>query len=255
MSIFLNINFFRDYEPPSDYKDFLWAGILGFVVGDAAGLPFDGMRREELANLQNKKPELIGYKQHFQPPGTWSDNSALLFATMQSLYDYNLILNPDALMQNYCSWMESCKFTATGEHINSPASVLESCELYGRGKAATLCGMNHNHTDDCGNFSRVFPLAFLSISEDKMFSAAVMISGLTDAKDQQVLLACLYLAVARRLISTRMFCMRRSTLGSWTTHLSSKFSGKMLDAICEVNRMVLVRQIPFYLTPPRVSYF
>lgn len=200
MSIFSNINFFRDYEPPSDYKDFLWAGILGFVVGDAAGLPFDGMRREELANLQNKKPELIGYKQHFQPPGTWSDNSALLFATMQSLYDYNLILNPDALMQNYCSWMDSCKFTATGEHINSPASVLESCELYGRGKAATLCGMNHNHTDDCGNFSRVFPLAFLSISEDKMFSAAVMISGLTDAKDQQVLLACLYLAVARRLM-------------------------------------------------------
>ena len=119
---------------------------------------------------------------------------------MQSLYDYNLILNPDALMQNYCSWMDSCKFTATGEHINSPASVLESCELYGRGKAATLCGMNHNHTDDCGNFSRVFPLAFLSISEDKMFSAAVMISGLTDAKDQQVLLACLYLAVARRLM-------------------------------------------------------
>ena len=33
MSIFSNINFFRDYEPPFDYKDFLWAGILGFVVG------------------------------------------------------------------------------------------------------------------------------------------------------------------------------------------------------------------------------
>lgn len=106
MSIFSNINFFRDYEPVSDYKDFLWAG------GDAAGLPFDGMRREE---LQNKIPEFIGYKQHFQPPGTWSDNSALLFATMQSLYDYNLVLNPDALMQNYCSWKESCKFTAAGK--------------------------------------------------------------------------------------------------------------------------------------------
>lgn len=200
MSIFSNINFFRDYEPPFDYKDFLWAGILGFVVGDAAGLPFDGMRREELANLQNKIPELIGYKQHFQPPGTWSDNSALLFATMQSLYDYNLVLNPDALMQNYCSWKESCKFTAAGKHLNPPASVLDSCELYGQGKAATLCGMNHNHIDDCGNFSRVFPLAFLPVSEDKMYSAAVMISGLTDAKDQQVLLACLYLAVARRLM-------------------------------------------------------
>lgn len=59
MSIFSNINFFRDYEPPSDYKDFLKAGILGFVVGDAAGLPFDGMRREELTSLQNKMPELI----------------------------------------------------------------------------------------------------------------------------------------------------------------------------------------------------
>ena len=200
MSIFSNMNFFRDYEPPSDYKDFLKTGILGFVVGDAAGLPFDGMQREELTNLQNKMPELIGYKQHSQPPGTWSDYSALLFATMQSLYDYNLLLNPDALMQNYCSWIESCKFTATGEHINPPASVLESCERYGRGTAATLCGMNHKCTDDCGNFSRVLPLAFLPISEDKMYSAAVMVSGLTDAKDQQVLLACLYLAVVRQLM-------------------------------------------------------
>ena len=119
---------------------------------------------------------------------------------MQSLYDYNLILNPDALMQNYCSWEESYKFTAAGKHLNPPASVLESCELYGQGTAATLCGMNHNHTDDCGNFSRVFPLAFLSISEDKMNSAAVMVSGLTDAKDKQVLLASLYLTVARRLM-------------------------------------------------------
>lgn len=200
MSLFSNMNFFRDYEPPSDYKDFLKAGILGFVVGDAAGLPFDGMRHEELTNLQNKMPELIGYKQHSQPPGTWSDNSALLFATMQTLYDYNLLLNPDALMQNYCSWKESCKFTATGEHINSPASVLESCELYGQGTAATLCGMNHKYTDDCGNFSRVLPLAFLPISEDKMYSAAVMVSGLTDAKDQQVLLACIYLAIIRQLM-------------------------------------------------------
>lgn len=61
--------------------------------------------------------------------------------------------------------------------------------------------------------------------------------------------------VATMKASTKMSCTRRFTLGSWTTHLSSKFSGKMLDAICEVNRMVLVRQIPFKLTPSRVSYF
>lgn len=231
MSIFSNMNFFRDYEPPSNYKDFLKAGILGFVVGDAAGLPFDGTRREELTNLQNKMPELVGYKQHSQPPGTWSDYSALLFATMQSLYDYNLILNPDALMQNYCSWKVSCKFTATGEYINPPASVLESCELYGQGTAATLCGMNHNYTDDCGNFSRVLPLAFLPISEDKMYSAAVMVSGLTDAKDQQVLLACLYLAVIRQLMLGER--EKRWAICDAIDSLSMRYSLTSLDPVLD----------------------
>lgn len=231
MSIFSNMNFFRDYEPPSDYKDFLKAGILGFVVGDAAGLPFDWIRREKLTSLQNKMPELIGYKQHSQPPGTWSDNSALLFATMQSLYDYNLILNPDALMQNYCAWNESCKFTATGEHINPPASVLESCELYGQGAAATLCGMNHKYTDDCGNFSRILPLAFLPISEDKMYSAAVMVSGLTDAKDKQVLLACLYLAIVRRLMLGER--EKRWAIRDAIDSLSMRYSLTSLDPVLD----------------------
>lgn len=231
MSLFSNMNFFRDYEPPSDYKDFLRAGILGFVVGDAAGLPFDGMQREELTNLQNKMPELIGYKQHSQPPGTWSDYSALLFATMQTLYDYNLLLNPDALMQNYCSWKESCKFTATGEHINPPASVLEGCEQYGQGTAATLCGMNHKYTDDCGNFSRVLPLAFLPISEDKMYSAAVMVSGLTDAKDRQVLLACLYLAIVRQLMLGE--CEKRWAIRDAIDSLSMRYSLTSLNPVLD----------------------
>lgn len=231
MSIFSNINFFRDYEPPSDYKDFLRAGILGFVVGDAAGLPFDGTRREGLTSLQNKMPELIGYKHHSKPPGTWSDYSALLFATMQSLYDYNLILNPDALMQNYCSWMESCKFTATGEHLNPLASVLESCELYGQGTAATLCGMNHKYTDDGGNFSRVLPLAFLPISEDKMYSAVVMVSGLTDAKDQQVLLACLYLAIIRQLMLGER--EKRWAIRDAIDSLSMRYSLTSLDQVLD----------------------
>lgn len=57
--------------------------LLGVVVGDALGVPFEFKSREQMNRYPAK--EMIGYGSHNQPIGTWSDDSSLTFCLAASL--------------------------------------------------------------------------------------------------------------------------------------------------------------------------
>ena len=59
-------------------------GIIGLIVGDALGVPVEFSTRAELA-LEHPVTKMKGYGTHNQPPGTWSDDSAMTLATMHSI--------------------------------------------------------------------------------------------------------------------------------------------------------------------------
>lgn len=50
-------------------------GILGFVVGDALGVPVEFQSREELK--ANQVMSMRSGGSHGQPKGTWSDDSSI----------------------------------------------------------------------------------------------------------------------------------------------------------------------------------
>ena len=52
------------------------SGLMGFVVGDAMGVPLEFKSREEL--LKKPVTKMIGYQTHNVPEGTWSDDTSLL---------------------------------------------------------------------------------------------------------------------------------------------------------------------------------
>ena len=56
--------------------------ILGFVVGDAMGVPVEFESREYLK--ENKIEKMEGYMSYMQPAGTWSDDSSMTLATIDS---------------------------------------------------------------------------------------------------------------------------------------------------------------------------
>jgi len=62
-------------------------GLVGLTVGDAFGVPFESMAREEVeeALALLGADEMPGYGSHRQPPGTWSDDSSLTLATIDTL--------------------------------------------------------------------------------------------------------------------------------------------------------------------------
>ena len=73
-------------EIERDYKKDV---LLGIAVGDAMGLPFEFLERDEISI--NSGAPMIGFGSHNQAPGTFSDDSSLTFCTVESLINgYNL---------------------------------------------------------------------------------------------------------------------------------------------------------------------
>lgn len=59
------------------------SGIIGFTVGDILGVPVEFKTREELR--QNPVLDLREYGTHNQPLGSWSDDTSMTLATMDSI--------------------------------------------------------------------------------------------------------------------------------------------------------------------------
>ena len=67
-------------------------GIVGFIIGDALGVPVEFNTRAERMN--NPITEMIGYGTHRVPKGCWSDDTAMVLATMDAITEQNDINCP-----------------------------------------------------------------------------------------------------------------------------------------------------------------
>ena len=86
------------------------SGILGLVVGDALGVPHEFNPRVHFD--ENPVTDMVGYGTYNLPPGTWSDDSSLTLATLDSLangLDYNDI------MEKFLSWYKDAEYTPYDE--------------------------------------------------------------------------------------------------------------------------------------------
>ena len=61
----------------------VYDAIMGLVVGDALGVPVEFKQRDTFTVT-----DMIGYGTYNQPPGTWSDDSSLTLATMESIIQF-----------------------------------------------------------------------------------------------------------------------------------------------------------------------
>ena len=57
--------------------------LLGMAVGDALGVPYEFLSREEAGRRVSEKME--GWGTHNQPPGTWSDDTSLALWTADAI--------------------------------------------------------------------------------------------------------------------------------------------------------------------------
>lgn len=160
------------------------AGIMGFAVGDALGVPVEFLNRDLLQRRPLK--EMIGYGSHRVPEGTWSDDTSLMIAAMDSIKE-NGDVNFDDIMYKFTEWVNYAKYTATDELFDIGISTSKAISNFKRGEKPTNCGTKGINENGNGSLMRILPfvyyLKFSNFSEEEKTILINQASALTHAHE------------------------------------------------------------------------
>jgi ADP-ribosyl-[dinitrogen reductase] hydrolase len=174
-------------------------GIIGFVVGDALGVPVEFITRQKL----NKDPviNMREFGVHNVPKGAWSDDTSMVIATIDSIIKSNGI-NYNDMGNKFCDWAERNNYTATGQVFDIGTTTWDSLMRYSEGnKNAIECGADSFYENGNGSLMRMLPLAYyLNKSKKDVFKVVKEASSITHAHEVSVLGCYIYTRFAMYLI-------------------------------------------------------
>lgn len=188
---------------------FVRDGILGLVLGDALGVPYEFKVRDTF-----RIRGLEGYGIHNQPAGTWSDDSSMTLATVDSLVVFGGSVNLDDIMDNFCRWYYFNEFTPHGGVFDIGGTTICSIYRYSDGENVDKCGMRDELDNGNGSIMRILPLAFVNASDKEIEE----VSALTHGHEIAVQGCQLYVMIAKKLMEGKkpVDAIRESVLArSW----------------------------------------
>lgn len=133
----------------------IYNGIMGLVVGDALGVPVEFKKRDTY-----KVTDMIGYGTYNQPLGTWSDDSSLTLATLDSMARVGRV-NLDDIMQNFVYWLNDGMFTPYGKVFDVGGGTKMAINRFITGVPASKCGGKTRMDNGNGALMRILPVAML----------------------------------------------------------------------------------------------
>ncbi|MCJ7710828.1 MAG: ADP-ribosylglycohydrolase family protein, partial [Chloroflexi bacterium] len=145
----------------SELASRLAGAVWGHLVGDAVGVPY------EFGPARPADTVVFGATgAHHQPPGTWSDDGALMLALLDSLLDTNdgradgFDLDDQGLRA--LAWQRDGAYTPDGDGLfDIGGATSEAMRRLAAGVSAVDAGPSGEH--DCGNGSlmRILPVALV----------------------------------------------------------------------------------------------
>ena len=105
--------------------------FIGFIIGDALGVPLEFEPRENL--IKNPVLDMMSYGRHNVKGGTWSANTSLMLATMESVINKKA-LDYSNMMKNYVSFFKSRKYLACERPFGLNQNVKKILREYQKNK-------------------------------------------------------------------------------------------------------------------------
>lgn len=162
--------------------------LIGSAVGDALGVPVEFKSRQYLQ--QNPVTDMMGYGTYNMPPGTFSDDSSMMFCLAESLCNgYNL----NDIAEKFQMWMHEGYWTADGEVFDVGISTRKAINRLRVVKNPTEAGSTSESDNGNGSLMRILPLAIFTkdLSIDERCEIVKEVSSITHAHNRSVL-ACIY---------------------------------------------------------------
>lgn len=181
----------------------VYDGIIGVATGDALGVPVEFISREELTKFP--VTGMRGYGVHNQPMGTWSDDTSLTLALMDSIANRQAVDYHD-IMDKFSEWLLYGAYTATEEVFDVGGATNRAIMNYGRGMNPLECGGMSEYENGNGSLMRILPAAYYlkkrsGILMDEQMVTVHNISSLTHRHPISLMGCGIYVNVALKLLS------------------------------------------------------
>ena len=163
--------------------------ILGLAIGDALGVPYEFKKRGTFLCT-----EMVGYGTHNQPEGTWSDDTSMVLATLDSLKSNDGKIVPKDMFERFNYWLLYGDYTAHGEVFDAG---IATCKALQTGKPQTGEYDNGN-----GSLMRILPLAFVPCTDDEIRAVSAITHGHRISMDACVI----FVHIAKRLLTGESIC-------------------------------------------------
>ena len=161
-------------------------GIMGVVIGDALGCPVQFESRKEVA--KHPVTGMRGYGTFNLPEGSWTDDSSLTLALLESIRRLGRI-DLDDIMENFMKWLYDGKFTPYGYSYDVGRGTMLAIGRYKKNRKAKKCGGDEEWNNGNGSLMRILPVCIYSsgklrggdLTEHDAIQAVHSVGGLTHA--------------------------------------------------------------------------
>lgn len=166
--------------------------FYGFLIGDAMGVPVEFCEREAL--LKNPVTSMLSYGTYNVPEGSWSDDSSMMLATMDSITNNGLDF--EDMMKKFNEWISYAKYTSVDEVFDIGRTTLKAIVRYQSGLPAVECGLKGDNYNGNGSLMRMVPIAFYAyaknMEENDIIDLVRLSSSLTHSHEISILGCYIY---------------------------------------------------------------
>ena len=179
-------------------------GIIGLAIGDALGVPAEFKSREELKRYPIT--DMIGDGTYNLPAGTWSDDTSMTLATIDSIISTGTI-NPNDMANKFLNWFRNAEYTATNETFDIGRTTLQSLAKYElKLYDASSCGEDNEYSNGNGSLMRILPIAYYIYYKDitdnqEIYNIVKQVSSITHAHEVSILGCYIYVRFALELLN------------------------------------------------------
>lgn len=182
-------------------------GIMGFVVGDAMGVPVEFLTRERL--MENPVTEMIEYGSHNVPKGTWSDDTSMTIATIDSIIEKNIIDLKD-IANKFVEWMRDAKYTAENEVFDIGRTTLHALAKCEDGiENVEEAGGSNEMDNGNGSLMRMLPLVYYcyrkELSKLEILKIVKGVSSITHRHEISIMGCYIYVLFGIELLKGESF--------------------------------------------------
>ncbi|WP_396332531.1 ADP-ribosylglycohydrolase family protein [Burkholderia anthina] len=180
----------------------LRGGLLGLLIGDALGVPYEFHAASALppsAAIDMTPPPGFARTHAGVPPGTWSDDGAQALALLDAL-SRDQGLNLDTFAGNLQDWLHRGAFTPDGRVFDVGLQTQRALHALAAGTASAAAGPADERDNGNGSLMRCFPVVMIATSRDEAIRLARKQSVVTHAHPRSQLCCALYALTALGIV-------------------------------------------------------